>query len=258
MLVLLVGGYKTGKTCSIRDFPKPMRILDFDDGAKSIAALGYPMDGIEIVPMIAEVDSDLGFRTPIEKGGVVGGAPAYSRTYLDLIGKLNTELKRVKEEPPRTLVIDSLTSMFRIWKGAILAVNSIPILRIADYGTLRIQLFDVLVPKLKRLVLNGTVDWIILIDHEETEKDEVTGFISSFPVGPSNSAGREMGSYFDEIWRMEVVGQGKYQWRTKKVGNFQAGSRLNLPDPIPASYMELEKVLIANGYLKPKMLEVVK
>ena len=60
-----------------------------------------------------------------------------------------------------------------------------------------------------------------------------------FPIGPSKNMGRTMGMAFDEIYRQKIDGE-KYVWRTKKNGFFQAGSRLNVPDPIEANFKFLK------------------
>ena len=152
-------------------------------------------------------------------------------------------MKGLFTNPPVSLVIDSGTTMFRTWKDCILHTNRVPALRIADYGTLEGILFRQFIPTLKSLSADK-IKWVILIDHETSDKDEITGILTEFPVGPSANMGRALAKEFDEVWRQQAVTDG-YQWKTRKHGLFVgAGSRLHLPDPIkPATFQELQKHL---------------
>ena len=97
--------------------------------------------------------------------------------------------------------------------------------------------------QLKTLSETGAVENIVLIDHIDSDKDEITGAISEFPVGPSKNMGKNLGRNFDEIYLQKQEGSD-YVWRTRRNGLFQAGSRLNLPELIkPATYEELSKYL---------------
>ena len=249
MMILLCGEYKTGKTVSACTFPKPMIYFDFDRGlgsakhttSKSGEKVVENFEDIHVVDFTRESAAPLEFKTSMQGSR----APLHTKESPGMIKRYNDTIKSLFEqkdqEPYQSLVIDSLTTMFRVWKEAILQMNSIPALRIPDYGTLEGILFGQFIPTLK--TLNKTIPYIILIDHEAMDKDEVSGKVMEFPIGPSVNQGKALGKEFDEIWRMRVEG-GKHVWRTKKSGFFQAGSRLNLPDPIePATFKTLSKYL---------------
>ena len=122
-------------------------------------------------------------------------------------------------------------------------MNNISSLRIPDYGTLENVLLSQFIPSLKSLVGTGKLEYVILIDHIEVEKDEVTGRLMEYPIGPSRNMGKNLGLHFDEIWRQQQEG-GEYVWRTKRAGLFQAGSRLDLPEVIkPATFQTLDAIL---------------
>lgn len=252
MLILEVGEPKTGKTVSACTFPKPMIYLDLDDGFLS-AHTAKNKDGSQVVKDISKIEVikffnkeafDLNFKTAESSDFKIGRAPEHTKNSAELMGRYNEEIKQLFTNPRgiQTLVIDSLTTMYRVWKDTILFTNRLPALRISDYGTLDGILFRQFLPTLKSL--NEKIPWIILIDHEDMDKDELSGAVQEFPIGPSRAMGKMLSEAFDEIWRQRVE-NGEYVWRTRSNGRFSsAGSRNSLPDPMkPATYQELEKYL---------------
>lgn len=255
MIVLLVGEYKTGKSVSAATFPKPLLYFDYDNGFSS-AKNARGNDGKLIVPDWNECDVinfhrdgyvNLNFKTASDTDFKMSSAPSYAQ----LSKKINDNSSTIFNElyhnkglyngkQYQTLVIDSLTTLFRLWKENILFMNNIPQLRIQDYMTLEIILFSQYIPSIKSL--HQYIPNIILINHEQMDKDELTGRIIEFPVGPSQNMGRSIGREFDEIWRQKVEGD-RYIWRTRKDGLLQAGSRLHLPDPIDANYKAIQTYL---------------
>lgn len=253
MLILLCGNYKTGKTVSAATFPKPMLWEDWDCGFNSVKNT-HGKDGkllvadckdITVIPFYRQQVYDLQFTTDIG----AKSAPAHTLEAPVFIKQHNTIMQQLskdgiyKDKTYKTLVIDSLTTMFRVWKEMILRMNNISTLRIPDYGTLETILLGQFIPSLKSLSISGKLENIILIDHIDMDKDELSGMLIEFPIGPSRNMGKILGLQFDEIWRQSVEGSD-YVWRTKRSGLFQAGSRLDLPEIIkPATYQQLEQIL---------------
>ena len=251
MLILLCGDYKSGKSVSASTFPKPMLWLDYDSGFKSVQSARDKVgqlitpdhDKIDVIPFIKEGYSDLSFST---QSGNVAKDSKYAE---ELVIKHNKIMKSLVVDgcydgkgPYQTLVIDSLTTMFRVWKETILWVNKMSNLRVQDYGTLENQLFTKFFPSLK--AIHEKIPNIILIDHIMMDKDEISGKILEFPVGPSKPTGKLMGVDVDDIWKMESK-KGEYSWRTDgKIGLFQTGSRSSIPETIkPATYKRLMEVM---------------
>ena len=250
ILVLSVGEPKTGKTVSACTFPKPILFLDFDKGFESVRN-ARDVKGNLIVPehsqctvveFIKEGYFDLDFKTEL-KGSV---APMHTNAARPILEKFNEVMKSVATDGVyngvqyKTLVIDSLTAMFGIWKDMILNMNKVSHLRIQDYDTLDALLFRQLVPSLK--AINKKIPYVILINHVAMDKDEVSGRVSEFPVGPSNRMGKALGKEFDEIWIQKVDGADRV-WKTTKDGLLNAGSRLHLPETIkPATFNTLESI----------------
>ncbi len=252
MIILIVGDYKTGKTVSSCTFPKPLLLLNLDNNEgmsiktakdakgelvvkdqENITSIHFYKSGYN--DMVFKTASDMDFKRP--------SAPSYVAQSKETVDKINTVFSTIynnkgiyEGKQYKTLVVDSLTSLFRRWKEALMFVNSIPQLRIQDYGTLENVLYGQFIPSLKSL--QQFIPYIILTDHEMMDKDELSGRIMEFPIGPSQNMGKGIGKEFDEIWRQKVEGN-KYVWRTRKDGLFQAGSNLSLPDPIESTFNNL-------------------
>jgi len=248
LFALLCGSPKTGKTVSACTFPKPLLFLDFDDGVISIEN-ARDKAGNLIVPDYEEVKVEKFVRrTPAPLSLVTNkkgaGAPAYTKESTELIAKFNDTINKLFDEKGggyRTLVIDSLTSLWSVMKSSILNENSIPSIRQADYGTLEENVFQKFLPTMKGL--NELIPNIILITHTDMEKDELTGRLDEFPVGPTRPQGKKLMKEFDDVWLQQVQGDS-YVWRTKPVGFFTAGSRFHLLDPVkPASYTSIKDAL---------------
>jgi len=235
-IILLVGDPKTGKTVSSCTFPKPLLLLDFDDGAKSIRQLPEVVkeqDKIDVETFKNNRVHTLSFNSS-NRGN---SAPAHTIGAGAHVTKMNKLLKEIKPGDYSTIIVDSLTAMFRVWKQNILLANRQMALQLQDYGTLEVVFFDQFLASLKAL----PIDNVILISHTTYERDDVSGKILEFPVGTSRQMGKNLPAAFDEVWTQKVQG-ANYTWNTRKTGLFiGAGSRLNLPPQLPALYSELEK-----------------
>ena len=120
-----------------------------------------------------------------------------------------------------------------------MSMNKQSQLQIPDYGTLEMALFSQLIPNLKALPL----DYVILCGHTEIDKDENSGRIVEFPIGPSRAQGQKLGKLFAEVWKQDLIGD-RYVIRTKKAGGLlQVGSRSNVPDSTDSNYGALKAYL---------------
>jgi len=271
-VISVVGKPKFGKTVSASTFPQPMLVLDFDAGFIS-ALYAKGTDGKLISPDAGKAvviefikdpaDADIDFSSyALIKGGATGGAPKHSAGAKDVMSMYNNIIKELSTKgtitwkatygdkykegeelgPFKTLILDPLTTFFRIWKDMILVTNNIPELRRGDYLTLEGVIGSQFIPRMK--ALSKKIPWIILIDHEDFDATDTGTIISEFPVGPSKNMGKNFSEFLDEVWRMEIQGK-EYVWRTKNHGYFKGcGSRHDLPDPIkPATFAELSKYL---------------
>jgi hypothetical protein len=258
MLIEIVGPSFKGKSVSAATFPKPMLYLDLDSGFSSVpnakdkggVSIVPDAEKITVVEFVRENISRLDFKVQMTEKNKIMSAPPFAKESLKILEKYNTIMQQLLETekyegtgPFQSMIIDNLSTFFRIWKNGIQAANARPTLVISDYLFLEQILYDQFLPDLK--ALNKKIPYIICLNHEDITKDELTGRIEEFPIGPSQSMGKAFGKEFDEVWRMEVSGD-QYSWRTKAHGYFiGAGSRHNLPDKItPATFQELSKYLV--------------
>ena len=147
----------------------------------------------------------------------------------------------------QTLVIDSLTSLFRLWQEAVVHNSKRPALQKPDYGTLGALLYGQFLPSLKSL----NIPYTILIDHTVIDQDGL-GKMIEFPIGPSKPQGQVLGKEFTEVWRSEKLGD-EFVIRTDPTsGMLPVGSRCNVPDKTPAIFSSLQSYLKAGLILEEK------
>lgn len=246
-LICLCGKSGVGKTVSAGTFPKPMLFLDMDDGFKSIKA-AKDVKGNLIVPDWEQIRVEKFFKDKVYdlNFNLTSGAPAYTAESGTIMAKYNTIIRALNSDEGyegvhyKTLVIDNGTEMFNVWCDRLMQLNSISVLRIQDYMTLG-GLLRQFISSLKSLIINKKLQYIILINHTDSDKDEITGMIEEFPVAPTKQLGRKFGRSFDEIW-LQVIDGKEYAWKTRKSGLFYAKSRLHMPEVVkPATYQELVK-----------------
>lgn len=251
MLIDIVGKYKSGKTVSCATFPKPMLFLEIDVNGFSSVRNTKDKDGKLVVPDWKDIDvvsferknfsTKMSFVNDMKGKGPV---PSHAQSSLQLVNKINAvfdsliKTGKYNDKEYKTVVLDSMTALFRLWDDGIMLENKQSNIQIQDYKILRFILFSQFIPMIK----NCPLDFVLVTSHIAIDKDEKSGITTEFPIGPSKGIGMEMGSEFDEIWKQKIEG-GKYVWKTKQDGMFNAGSRLDLPNPIIAHYNELKKYL---------------
>lgn len=254
MILLNVGPPKVGKTVSAATFPKPMLFIDYDNGFKSVwnakdksgkLVVSDP-DDITVLKFYNTEFHDLVFKTSDAGKGVVA---EYHAEALQKVEKLNTVLKQLHKDstyegkgPFQTVVIDSLTAMFLVWKSMIMQINKVVHLRMQDYGTLEEILYMQFIPSLYAIA--EKIPYVVCIDHVQIDKDELVGRVLEFPVGPSKNQGKNLPRAFDEVFLQEMTNDGPV-WNTKDKGLFKgAGSRSHFPALIkPATFNSLQQLL---------------
>lgn len=284
----ITGKPKRGKTVSACTFPKPALLIDIMDRGFDSVKNTRNKDGSLVVPDWEQITvieiypqnqrskmTFKSFASENDKSKTMGNAPEYTAGATAMMEryeavmdelfskgtvtvmeskvvppKTEAELVPVEKGPFKTLIIDPLTGMFRIWKDAILSVNRIGDLRRGDYLALESILANQFIPNLKSLC--DKIPYIILTDHEDADITEQGTIMTEYPVGPSKSLGKNLSEFMDNVWRMDKESDGTYVWRTKEHGLFRgAGSRWDLPDPVkPATFAALEKILKAREVIK--------
>lgn len=248
----MAGDPFAGKTTCAATFPKPMIYMDFDDNFESVISakdksgklVVSEMDRKEItvIKFQKEKAYSIGLNT-VQKGSIPPSHAIEAPLIIDKMNKVFDDLMAGRGvngdgKVYRSLVIDSGTKMFMIWKEALMQNMKQSALQIQDYGTLEACLFGQLIPTLKAL----PIDYKILITHIGMDKDDKLGMIYEYPIATSKKQGRLVAREFTEFWKLEVMGD-KRVVRTTKQGMLQFGSRSGVPDMTEACFNELGKYL---------------
>ena len=173
---ILYGQAGAGKTHLMREFPKPLLLMDFDDKHE-------PLIGVEGIDVVSYFTAE-----PKECPKV------WDRFWADLKG-----LK--KNCPYKTIVIDSLTSLDKVLVRACVIKggrDAFAMPEIQHYGDVK-NWYTVIFNSMKSLVdLN-----IILIAHEDYEIDGDSGIHAILPL-VTGSTSKEVASTFKDTWYLEL------------------------------------------------------
>ena len=224
--VMIYGEPGTGKTLSLRTLPKaalPAYMLDLDKGSAALHE-SFP-------------NGDFRGVQP-NKLGLVGqkeGPVMYDQCKKEL-----QKLNKMDPAVLKTVVVDSFTELYASILDHVMFSNNKPLASAPsqpDYGIalrLGIKFVEALCSKNKN---------IIMICHESTHQNEVTGVIKITPALTGQLALRLPG-YFDEVLHAKVKGKGDktgYLWETRPNG--LAIARTRRLDLQPEIEQNLETIL---------------
>lgn len=227
--LVLVGDWGTGKTTVAATAPKPVLFLDVDnklhkmDNLKAGIAKGDLIQWAITAPL-----SELSLKRLSTMEGKLGQKAAIPRPkgyiqLVDMIEKLEKDKYIVNGKQVQTIVLDSYTTVDEHLRRLLTAVNGTNTMTLALYGTLLVN-FEELNNTLLRCPCN-----IILICHEKTMKDDLTGKISIKPL-IHGSMSEKIGKDFEEVYAMEKkVIQGNATYRMNTVGNNMRSCRTSRP-----------------------------
>jgi hypothetical protein len=214
--VILYGPPGSGKTtmaCSMCKLNLKVLLYDADQKAQRMENLkGYFEKGlIELItPQERLVSDDLRRRITMPKM-----APAKQpKGYLEFVDFI-TALQGGAEYHQDVLVIDSMSRIFEHMKRLILHVQGRGAMEIQDWGILLSNLEE-----LFSTVFNLPFKHVILIAHDQTEKDEVTGRTEVKPLIDGQMKNK-LGSYVEEMYYLSVEATkagAEYKIQTRPVG----------------------------------------
>jgi len=233
--VLSYGKNGVGKTEFAASWPKPILLIDTDDGWLSIKSSPRIKDKNNIFRLaISDKADDPAIKQPVGFELVMGILQVLYDT-----GEYPAVAPDNKPIRPKTIILDSLTTTAELAMTYTLFTNKHQFQQptLPDYGKqMRV---------LRNLVTMGKsirVNFICLAD-EQYQRDELSGRTWCLPLVTGKLAA-EIGLYFDEVYHQVVQEQGgkhKYLIETKATGLITAKSRLDLPSPIEANYAAIEK-----------------
>lgn len=172
---MFVGNPTAGKTHLACTFPAPF-VMDFDDGAKRVGKK-LPFD--------------------YETFDVMNDSQAATRTVVRLRELI--ALKTAGKMPYKTGILDSLTTWSQAQMDAILTANG------RKDGKAQIQDYGALADDMRSLfgMCVRAFENVILIAHEDIEKDELTGAIIASPLCLGKKFVKHLPGYVDEMWFCE-------------------------------------------------------
>src|SRR3990167_6405365 len=186
---MFTGNPTAGKTHLAATFPKPF-FMDFDDGCRRVGSK-LPFD--------------------FEVFDVMNDSQAATHALLRL--KEFIALKTAGKLPYRTLVLDSLTTWSQAQMDAILTANG------RKDGKAQIQDYGALADDMRSLfgMAIRVAEFVILIAHEDIEKDELTGAIVASPICLGKKFIKHLPGYVDDMWFCEsraIAGKRSFSIKT--------------------------------------------
>lgn len=227
--VLLYGPPKTGKTLLAASFPSRVGILDADDGMLSV------MNQKEL-------------KVKAERKDIIWRTVRREQKYQGLTDTIRDFERLVRAQQMRTFVIDSLSTISDIIMDYVLLVSkrrSGQIATFDDWESLKSMLV---------ITMLQIFDWpanIVLVAHEQQEKDEQIGRIHTVPMVTGNLKYR-LPFHFDEVWHtcVEKNDKGKPEFWVHTQGDSRligCGSRLGLTETIENNFESIMEVYREKG-----------
>lgn len=222
---LLIGPPGCGKTTMALTAPKPIIVLDVDNKLHKMVNAEAKIKSGEVIqwainePLTSVTLTQLAKFDPKPASKVTMARPKGYFQLAAFIDKLVETQCVIDGKKIATVVLDSYTSMNEHLKRLLMAANETTTMTMPLYGT-ALTNFETINNTLLRLPCN-----VIIIAHEQVEKDELTGRISYRPL-IDGSMKEKIGKDFEEVYYLEktVVGDTvKYEALT--IGNSMKSCR---------------------------------
>jgi hypothetical protein len=240
---LLIGPPGAGKTTMALTAPKPIVVLDVDnklhkmvnaeDKMKSGAVIQWAINE----PLTEVTLARLASFDPGQAAKVTMQRPKGYIQLADMIDKLVETKCMIDGKKIATVVLDSYTSMNEHLKRLLMAANGTTTMTLPLFGT-ALTNFETLNNTLLRLPAN-----VIIICHEQVDKDELTGKITYNPL-IDGSMKAKIGKDFEEVYYLEktVIGD-KVKYEALTVGNSMKSCRTSrvLPAKVNPNFEEIYK-----------------
>lgn len=236
-VAILYGKPKSGKTVLASQFPSPW-FIDLDHGLGSVLAIRKEL-GLDFDFDVTEIDNESTEDPDFLK--LCGKAFARQSAWMKLKKLVEVLCRKMPQDS--TLVIDNLSRAGEFLIQHIKKTTGHNPMQIQDWGVFSEEmlfLFD--------LILGAKCN-VIVVAHERTTKDELSGAIYRSLLVPGQSADR-LPSVVDEFWYLIVDVKGTKD-RRQHIRKLQtsidrkttAGSRSWMPDIENPTYDKLKSYL---------------
>lgn len=237
--LLLQGPPGSGKTSLSYVFPKPC-FVNSDNN----------LGGVVRRARLQGYDPKFKYGEPTKDDKDMG-IVSYTGQWKRFLGLLN---EAASDKDVETVVIDNLSSFseiglhFLIEEAKRLEGKVIERLRIQDYQPNQMMWKEICTR------LRNTGKLVIVICHEEAEKDEVTGVVKYKPNIPGAKLQGQFGGMFSDVWRCETRLDGKgnpqYVLRTAPAPRADLKTSISTPSEmiIPEKFSEVWPLILQ--YLK--------
>ena len=214
--VLVYGKSGSGKTMFAGTFPKPY-VFDSDNGTLSLRNMGNDVE--------YDVYRDGDLARP---------------TAINAIEKKVAELQ--KGNGIETIVVDSLTTIADLAMNRVLFMNG----RAKAVPQQQDWLQQMNWIRNFVLTLLAMPKHVVVVAHEQVDKDENLGNLQALPMVTGKLAGK-IGLYFDEVYNAQCISKGKeveYRLLTRGTSIYTAKSRLGCFEMYEVPYYDklMEKV----------------
>jgi len=227
--VLLYGPPKVGKTLLAATFPPPVCFIDTDNGMLSVLTHGKTAERAKAGQI---------FWTTVQKDA----------SYADLCDEIAKVGELATAQKVRTVVFDSATTLGDIILKHILLASKKRPGQIATFDDWESQK-NVLLS-----IFHQAFAWpchVVIICHEQTEKDDLLGSIHVLPMLTGNLR-HKLPIHFDEVWHLMIDKneEGKKEFWVETAGDQKllgCGSRLGLTETIEADFDAIMEVFLEKG-----------
>lgn len=244
--IVLYGGPGSGKTTMAASFcklNKRVHILDMDRKVRGMHHLKpFVEKGLLTFwePKAPLVEDGIAYRMKNIKSGLLKQPKGYLE-FADELDRIGKACASEETRPPwDVLVLDSITRVNEHLKRMIMHVQGRPGIFLDDYGII-LNNFEELFTFFFNLPFGHT----ILIAHERSDQDEITGKFETRPLIDGQSRDK-VGSFVSEMYYCTVKGKGdsiEYTSLTKPDGRFYARTSLPIPMWVESDFAEIFKIV---------------
>jgi hypothetical protein len=237
------GSGKTTLAASMTKLGYIVNIIDIDQKADKMINLRKQVDERKVIPFnIDEKLSNISMKERIlTPSKALNSQPKGYLKICDFIDIYEKEIIEGITKFNEVLVIDSLTSFIEHIKRLISYITKKEKFSFDEWNMLLVNLEDFFYTMMR---MQKLFKHVIIIAHEQVEKDEDSGRIISILPAIEGSMRNKVSKYFEEVYRTQVIvkqGKAEYKVATIPMNNAEARTSHNLEALAEADFSILFK-----------------